>query len=113
MPILEVKNLNININGTKILEDINFKIDKGEALAIIGPNGAGKTMLLKSLLNLENYVGKINWQPKTKIGYVPQRMDIETDIPLTVKEFFFCAARGLTTPKSKKRLLPSISEKIF
>ena len=104
MPILEVKNLNININGTKILEDINFKIDKGEALAIIGPNGAGKTMLLKSLLNLENYVGKINWQPKTKIGYVPQRMDIETDIPLTVKEFFFLRGPGIDDAKIKETL---------
>ncbi len=87
MTILEVKNLNVEIGGVKILDDINFTVDKGDVLVIIGPNGAGKTILLKSLLKLINYSGEIKWAPNVKIGYVPQRMDIETDIPLTVKEF--------------------------
>ncbi len=87
MTILEVKNLNVEIGGIKILDDINFAVDKGDVLVIIGPNGAGKTILLKSLLKLINYTGEIKWAPNVKIGYVPQRMDIETDIPLTVKEF--------------------------
>ena len=87
MAILEVKNLNVKIGGVKILDDINFTVDKGDVLVIIGPNGAGKTILLKSLLRLINYSGEIKWAPNVKIGYVPQRIDIETDIPLTVKEF--------------------------
>lgn len=87
MPILEVKNLSVELGGTKVLENISFIINKGDVLAIIGPNGAGKTVLLKSLLGLIDYSGEINWQKNIKIGYVPQRMDIETDIPLTVEEF--------------------------
>lgn len=85
--ILEVKNLNVELGGVKILENISFEVDKGEVLVIIGPNGAGKTILLKSLLKLINYEGEIKWLQSVKIGYVPQRMDIETDIPITVKEF--------------------------
>ncbi|TAN64185.1 metal ABC transporter ATP-binding protein [bacterium] len=88
MKILEVKNLNISIAGTIILENINFSVEKGEVLAIIGPNGAGKTVLLKSLIGLMNYSGSVTWSQGIKRGYVPQRMDIETDVPLTVKEFF-------------------------
>ncbi|MBI5306449.1 metal ABC transporter ATP-binding protein [Candidatus Wolfebacteria bacterium] len=100
MPILEVKNLNVKLGKIKILDDINFKVEAGEVLAIIGPNGAGKTTLLKSLLGLAPYEGEIKWQPNIKIGYVPQRMDIETDIPLTVKEFLNLA--GNKSPHQTK-----------
>ena len=102
--ILSVKNLNIEINGIKILEDINFEINEGDALAIIGPNGAGKTMLLRALLGLDSYKGEIKWAPEIKIGYVPQRMDIETDIPLTVREFFYLRDAEINEIKIKEAL---------
>ncbi len=112
--ILSVKNLNIEINRIKILEDINFEIDKGEVLAIIGPNGAGKTMLLRALLGLDDYKGEIKWSPKIKIGYVPQRMDIETDIPLTVKEFFYLRNEEINDAKIKEALtFVHLDEKIL
>ncbi|MBI1911428.1 MAG: metal ABC transporter ATP-binding protein [Deltaproteobacteria bacterium] len=99
MKILEVKNLNIEINGNRILEDLNFDVNKSEVLAIIGPNGAGKTVLLKTLIGLVPYKGTISWQRGIKTGYVPQRMDIETDVPLTVKEFFHL--RGISATDKK------------
>jgi len=102
--ILSVKNLNIEINGIKILEDINFEINEGDVLTIIGPNGAGKTMLLRALLGLDDYKGEIKWAPEIKIGYVPQRMDIETDIPLTVREFFYLRDAEINEIKIKEAL---------
>ena len=89
--ILSVKNLEVEIN-------------KGDALAIIGPNGAGKTMLLRALLDLDDYKGEIKWAPEIKIGYVPQRMDIETDIPLTVREFFYLRDAEINEIKIKEAL---------
>ncbi|MBI4993373.1 metal ABC transporter ATP-binding protein [Candidatus Wolfebacteria bacterium] len=107
MKILEVKNLNVEINGIHILNDINFEVERGEILAIIGPNGAGKTILLKSLLGLIDYQGEIKWNKiygeKIKIGYVPQRMDIETDIPLSVEEFL-----NLSGDSSKQKIKEAI-----
>jgi zinc transport system ATP-binding protein len=112
--ILSVKNLGIEISGVKILEDINFEINKGDALAIIGPNGAGKTMLLRALLGLDNYKGEIKWAPEIKIGYVPQRMDIETDIPLTVREFFYLRDAEIDREKIKEALaFVHLDEKIL
>ncbi|MEK7553656.1 MAG: metal ABC transporter ATP-binding protein, partial [Patescibacteria group bacterium] len=114
MKILSVKNLSIEIGKIKILEDINFEINKGDVLAIIGPNGAGKTMLLRSLLGLEDYKGEINWIPEIKVGYVPQRMDIETDIPLTVREFFYLRGIKISEENIKEALkLVHLDEKIL
>src|SRR3989344_4462342 len=86
-PILKVKDLSVKFGEEKILDGLNFEINKGEVLAVIGPNGAGKTTLFKALLGMRPYDGEINWRKDLRIGYVPQRMEIETDIPLTVLEF--------------------------
>ncbi len=53
MPILEVQNLSKRFDSTEVLKDINFSLEKGEALAIIGSSGSGKTTLLRCLNFLE------------------------------------------------------------
>jgi zinc transport system ATP-binding protein len=85
--ILEVKNLNVEFDGGLILDNLNFSVKKGEVLAIVGPNGAGKSVLFRALLNLIPYSGDIDWQQGIKIGYVPQKLAIDRNFPLTVREF--------------------------
>jgi ABC-type Mn2+/Zn2+ transport system ATPase subunit len=84
--ILKVSNLSVEISNQSIIENLNFKVKKGVTLAIVGPNGAGKTTLFRALLNLVPYKGKIEWNGKVKIGYVPQVLSVR-DLPLSVKEF--------------------------
>jgi len=84
--ILKVSNLSVTLQNQKILDNVNFKVEKGTTLAVLGPNGAGKTVLFKTLLNLVPYNGKIEWEGKVKIGYVPQNIAVG-DIPISVKEF--------------------------
>jgi len=86
--VLAVENLTVIKNNHKILENISFDVEKGDTVAIIGPNGAGKTTLFKALLNLIPYQGKIVWMPNVKIGYVPQKLYVDKDVPLTTYEFF-------------------------
>ncbi len=88
MTVLEVKNLSVTYSGNPVLESLSFKVEKGDTLAVIGPNGAGKTVLFKALLGLTPYTGEVIWGPGTKIGYVPQRLAVESDLPVTVSEFF-------------------------
>ena len=53
------ENANIIINGTKILENLNFKIDKNEKVIVIGSTGSGKSILLKTLIGFYEYTGSI------------------------------------------------------
>ncbi len=55
MDILNIKNLNLSINGKKILNNVNADIWKGHVHAIVGPNGAGKSTLASAIMGLEGY----------------------------------------------------------
>ena len=50
---LEVKNVNKEFDGKKILDDISFGVNKGEFLSILGESGCGKTTLLRIMIGLE------------------------------------------------------------
>jgi zinc transport system ATP-binding protein len=87
MSILNIKNLRVTLGKNIALDNISFSLEKGDELAIIGPNGSGKTTLLKTILGVLPYAGEINLTAGTKIGYVPQKLDIERDLPISVREF--------------------------
>ena len=53
MAILEVRNIEKHFGATKVLNDISFSLEKGQAIAIIGSSGSGKTTLLRCLNFLE------------------------------------------------------------
>ena len=53
MAILEVQNIEKHFGATRVLEDISFSLEQGQALAIIGSSGSGKTTLLRCLNFLE------------------------------------------------------------
>jgi zinc transport system ATP-binding protein len=85
---LEVSHLTVAFGKTTVIEDLSFAVEAGSSLAIIGPNGSGKTVLFKALIGAVPAArGTVTWAPGTRIGYVPQKLDIERDLPLTGIEF--------------------------
>lgn len=86
--ILSVKDLTVEFDDNRILDDIAFEVNDGEVFVVLGPNGAGKTVLLRTILGLLAYKGSVEWKNGVKIGYVPQRLPFVKDFPLTVGEFF-------------------------
>jgi len=60
---------------------------EGTALAVIGPNGAGKTVLFRTLIGALPHRGFVRWAAGTRIGYVPQKLDLERDLPVTGTDF--------------------------
>jgi zinc transport system ATP-binding protein len=81
--ILEVRGLTVRLGGVSILRDLSFAVAEGDSLAIIGPSGAGKTVLFRALIGAVPHEGTLRWAPGVRVGYVPQKLDIERDLPLT------------------------------
>jgi zinc transport system ATP-binding protein len=81
-PILTVKKLRVAFGQQVVIDDISFEVRPGDCLAVIGPNGAGKTVLLKALLNLIRYEGEIRWNRDARLGYVPQKIAADRQLPL-------------------------------
>ncbi len=86
-PVLRVEHLSLQIGATPIVRDVTFSVDAGESLAIIGPNGAGKTLLLRALIGAVPFEGTIQWKAGIRIGYVPQKLDLSRDVPITGFDF--------------------------
>jgi len=92
--VIHIENLTYAFGDYVALHDINFDIYAGDVVAVIGPNGSGKTTLLKNIIGLYpptkgtvSVLGKSPKEVRTKIGYVPQKFDLDRKIPITVYEF--------------------------
>ncbi len=98
--VLQVKNLTVKIDGYEILNKITFDVHSGDTLAIIGPNGSGKTVLLKTILGLlPPTQGEILLKPDVRVGYVPQRINLDPYLRVTVNDLFFIKRKILNLPK--------------
>ncbi|KFE62694.1 metal ABC transporter ATP-binding protein [Hyalangium minutum] len=81
--VLEVEHLGLRLGSVQILHDLSFHLPQGATLAVIGPNGAGKTVLFRALIGALPHTGTVRWAPGTRFGYVPQKLDLERDLPLS------------------------------
>ena len=86
--LIRVKGLNVKIGQNLILENINFTISSGDIVTLVGPNGAGKSTFVKSLIGaIPEATGTVKIKPNLKIGYVPQKMNINPSLPISVNRF--------------------------
>ena len=71
-----------------VLHGVDFRIEPGEIVTVVGPNGSGKSSLVRALLgHMPLASGTVTRQPGLRIGYVPQRVQVDTTIPMTVRRF--------------------------
>jgi zinc transport system ATP-binding protein len=90
---LEVSGLTIAFGDLRVIDDLSFTVRDGDSLAIIGPSGSGKTVLFRALIDAVPYQGTIRWAADARIGYVPQKLDIERDLPITGADLLRAKAR--------------------
>ena len=105
MSVIEIKDLSFCYHKQKILENINLEVEERDFLAIIGPNGGGKSTLLKLILGInpvkDGSIKTFNELPKknlSKIGYVPQNTNVNTDFPIKVIEVVLMGHIGEKSP---------------
>ena len=90
MAIIELKNVTMSYEGSKVINELSISINKGDYVCIVGENGSGKTTLIKGLLGLKALDGgEIIFGEglrKNEIGYLPQQSEMQRDFPASVKE---------------------------
>ena len=92
--LIEVQNLNVAYGKNKVLDDVNLTLSKNEIVTIVGPNGSGKTTLFKAIIgSIPIRSGKVVIKQNLKIGYVPQVLNIDRSLPLTVGRFLKLAKK--------------------
>lgn len=102
-PLLRFEDVHVTLGGNHILRGVTAELRRGRITALIGLNGSGKTTLLRALLGEIPYRGKIRYfcghdhtRPSPQhIGYVPQKLQIDARLPLTVEDLLALALQRI------------------
>jgi zinc transport system ATP-binding protein len=93
--LVEARGVTLRIGASELLSSVDFEVRAGELVSLIGPNGAGKTTLIRVLLGLlAPSAGQVRRRPGLVIGYVPQRIQLDPILPLTVRRFLTIGGRN-------------------
>jgi zinc transport system ATP-binding protein len=102
--LISARGLSMKRGSREVLSDVDLDVRRGEIVTLIGPNGAGKTTLVRILLGIEQPDhGRIAKPASTRVGYVPQRFEVDPTIPMTVASFL--ALGAYVTPAAIKAAL--------
>lgn len=110
MKLIGIDDITVRFDHKIILEHVSLSVDKGDFMAITGPNGGGKTTLLRVMLRLlRPSSGSVTYYEdrvvtkRLRIGYLPQKSNIDTRFPITVGEAIKSGQiKGLFTRRSPK-----------
>ncbi len=88
MSLVAMDGVELRYGGHAVLQDISLSVEAGEIVTIVGPNGSGKSTLLRVLIGaLRPQSGRVLRDAALRIGYVPQKLQIDPTLPMTVRRF--------------------------
>lgn len=108
----------LRLGASEILRDVSFEVAPGTIHCVIGPNGGGKTSLIRSLLGQMPHTGeiRIEWDRGQRIGYVPQVLEFDRQLPVTVDDFMAIVSQDrmaiLGIARSKRRAVDEALERV-
>jgi zinc/manganese transport system ATP-binding protein len=116
-PVLTVERVSVTLAGRPVLREISFTIEPGEFTGLIGSNGAGKTTLLRAILGLRGrgftssgrvlVGGAPRMRRNPLIGYVPQKVLLDPDVPLRARDLVALGLDGhrlgFALPSARRR----------
>ncbi|WP_296235101.1 zinc ABC transporter ATP-binding protein ZnuC [Pseudomonas sp. UBA4617] len=86
--LIRLEQVGVTFGGEAVLDSIDLSVAPGQIVTLIGPNGAGKTTLVRAVLGLlKPHHGKVWRKPKLRIGYMPQKIQVDATLPLSVLRF--------------------------
>ncbi len=109
---IEIENLTKKFKDLKAVDNVSFKVRKGEIFGFLGPNGAGKTTTIKAILGLIHQNSgnvKINGydiiknaiKSRKEVGYLPERVSFYENITPLQTLNFFCELKGYDKSTNK------------
>ena len=113
--VLQVEDLSVSLGGRRVLDQVSFSVDGGGFCGLIGSNGAGKTTLLRAILGMITpsggriaVIGGSRSRRSPQIGYVPQKIVLEADMPLRARDLVGLGLDGhrfgISRPAAKRRI---------
>jgi zinc transport system ATP-binding protein len=101
-PVIRVRDLDFAYGRQPVLQGVHFDVNALDFVSVIGPNGGGKSTLLKLLLGLlsprhgaiEVFGGPPS-RTRLKLGYMPQRVELDPRFPVTVMDVTIMGRLGL------------------
>jgi len=106
--VVQAEALTLAYGSQTVLAHLNLSIRSGEFWFCLGPNGVGKTTLMQSILgNVKPRQGQLWLHPqlvnRSRLGFVPQRCDLNPALPTTVREFVLLGDVGLRLSRRERR----------
>ena len=87
-PLVSIENAGVHRSGKWLVRGVSFSIAPAEIVTLIGPNGSGKSTTAKAILGVcELDEGNRTFSNDLRIGYVPQKIEIDWTLPLSVERF--------------------------
>ncbi|MFW6256582.1 MAG: ABC transporter ATP-binding protein [Bacillota bacterium] len=121
--LLNIKELNLKLENTRILTDISLEVNKGEVVAIIGPNGCGKSSLAYTIMGLKGYTpvnGKILFQgqdiddysidERARAGITLSWQEPSRFEGVTVREFLSLGLKSRGKEVTEEKLISALRE---
>ena len=86
--LIRLKDVSVTRAGQSVLDHVQLSVSAGEIVTLIGPNGAGKTTLVRAVLGLlKPDAGDVWRKPRLRVGYMPQKLQVDATLPLSVLRF--------------------------
>ena len=94
-PLIQLDNIGMAFQGREVLQGVSLTVAPAEIVTLIGPNGAGKTTLVRIALGLQQPTSGVRKAKKgLRIGYMPQKLHVDSSMPLTVQRFLSLAGHS-------------------
>ena len=109
--LISLNSVTIGYDNKIVLRDVDLTVKRGEIITIVGPNGSGKTSMMRALIGaLAPTTGSVSRSKALRVGYVPQKLNVDHSFPITVRRFLSIPKRARSEQISEAAALVGIHD---